>query len=223
MATPANYATLIAQIDAIVNTYALTLTEVSGGKPSNALSLMELIELRYMLFEAGSGGSGGTSDASAANQTSVQALAGDDAVKATAIQGITGGKPVPISGTGLGLASESGFLTLRSTALTNTAIAIKSSAGSLMGWNFINANTVAVYVKFYEVAAASVAIGTTPVKLTLAIPAGSATNPAIFLVSPDLVPFEVFASAMSFACVTGLADNSITAPTTPIHASVRYK
>lgn len=45
---------------------------------------------------AGAGG-GGTGDASAANQTSVQAIAGSDASKAVAIQGITGGKPIPVT------------------------------------------------------------------------------------------------------------------------------
>lgn len=121
------------------------------------------------------------------------------------------------------LASESGFLTARSTALTNTAVAIKASAGSLMGWNFINVNTVAVYIKFYDVAAASVTVGTSSVKATIAVPAGSASNPAVNMFSPDLVPFEVFSTAMSFACVTELVDNSSTAPTIPIYASVRYK
>ena len=42
------------------------------------------------------GGTGG--DASAANQTAVQANAGSDASKAVAVQGITGGKSVPVSG-----------------------------------------------------------------------------------------------------------------------------
>jgi hypothetical protein len=46
---------------------------------------------------SGGGGSGG--DASAANQTAVQANPGSDATKATAVQGVTGGKAVPVSGT----------------------------------------------------------------------------------------------------------------------------
>ena len=44
------------------------------------------------------GGGGGGGDASAANQTSVQAVAGADATNANAVQGITGGKPIPVSG-----------------------------------------------------------------------------------------------------------------------------
>lgn len=59
MTVPANYATLVAEIDAVIDDYTLTLQEVTGGltvKPS----LDRLIDLRYKLFEAGgSGGSGG--------------------------------------------------------------------------------------------------------------------------------------------------------------------
>lgn len=45
----------------------------------------------------GNGGAGG-GDASAANQTSVQAVAGSDASKAMAVQGVTGGKPIGVTG-----------------------------------------------------------------------------------------------------------------------------
>ena len=55
MAVPANYATLIAEIDAIVDDFNLSIFQVFGGKPSNLVSLMQLIDLRYKLFEAGGG------------------------------------------------------------------------------------------------------------------------------------------------------------------------
>lgn len=47
------------------------------------------------------GASSGGGDASAANQTAVQATAGSDASKATAVQGITGGKAVATSSSNL--------------------------------------------------------------------------------------------------------------------------
>ena len=129
----------------------------------------------------------------------------------------------PASNATFTLSAESGFLTVRTQALTSTAQTIKTSNGSVMGWNFINVNSSAVYVKFYNALIANVTVGTTTPVLTVAVPAGSATNPGINMVTPDLVPFEVFSTAISFACVTGLADNSNTAPATAIHASVRYK
>lgn len=47
----------------------------------------------------GTGGGGGGGDASAANQLLPLAVPGSDAARATAVQGVTGGKPVPVSGT----------------------------------------------------------------------------------------------------------------------------
>jgi hypothetical protein len=129
----------------------------------------------------------------------------------------------PASNATFTLTAESGYLTVQTQALTSTAQTIKTSSGSVMGWNFINVNSMAVYVKFYNALIANVTVGTTTPILTVAVPAGSATNPGINMVTPDLVPFEVFSTAISFACVTGLADNSNTAPATAIHASVRYK
>jgi hypothetical protein len=121
------------------------------------------------------------------------------------------------------LASEAGFLCYRNTALSSTPQSIKSSAGGVMGWNFININTVPVYVKFFNITAGSVVVGTSPITLTILVPPSDGITPGLFLLEPGLVPFEVFSTAISIACVTGLADNSTTAPTTPIHISVRYK
>lgn len=127
------------------------------------------------------------------------------------------GNPVPVT-----LLAESGYLTYRNTALTNTAVQVKASGGSVMGWNFINVNSVAVYVKFFNLAS-NVTVGTSPVFLTQAVPGGSSSNPGINFLEAGLIPQEVFSAGISIACVTGLADNSNTAPTTPIHTSVKYK
>lgn len=122
-----------------------------------------------------------------------------------------------------GMISELGYLSYRNTALTNTPLAVKTSPGFVMGWNFINVNTATVYVKFYNSTVANTTIGTTAPLLTIAVPGGSASIPGVNFQECGLIPQEVFSTAVSIACVTGLADNSTTAPTTSIHASVRYK
>lgn len=185
--------------------------------------------------------SGGGSDATAANQvignnylltisTSTATIGLDTTAIRAQLPASLGAKTAanslsvtPASNATFTLTAESGFLTVRTQTLTSTAQTIKTSSGSVMGWNFINVNTSAVYVKFYNALIADVTVGGTTPVLTVAVPAGSATNPGINMVTPDLVPFEVFNTAISFACVTGLADNSNTAPATAIHASVRYK
>lgn len=63
-----------------------------------------------------------------------------------------------------------------STALTNTAQAIKASAGQLFGWYIYNPNSSAVYVSLYNTAAASVTVGTTNPQNSFCIPATSAAN-----------------------------------------------
>ena len=113
---------------------------------------------------------------------------------------------------------ESGFLNFRNTALTNTAIQVKATAGQTRGWNLINLNTVAVYVKLYDALAVNVVIGTTAVVRILVIPSGS-----VFFLEAQPVAQDDFATAISIACVTDIADSNTTAPTIPIYAAVRYK
>ncbi|OBQ29032.1 MAG: hypothetical protein AN483_12890 [Aphanizomenon flos-aquae MDT14a] len=132
---------------------------------------------------------------------------------------------IPISVNGripVDLAAESGYLTSRNPTLTNTAVQVKASDGLVMGWNFINTNSVTVYVKFYNLAT-NVTVGISPVLLTQAVPGGSASNPGINFLEASLIPQEVFSTGISIACVTGLADSSTIAPITPIYAEVRYK
>lgn len=117
----------------------------------------------------------------------------------------------------LTLAAESGYPMYRNPALTNTAVQVKASGGSVMGWNFINPNSVDVYVNFFNLAS-NVTVGTSPVLFKQFVPARG-----VNFLEVGLIPQEVFSVGISIACVTGLADNSNTAPVTPIHASVRYK
>ena len=111
----------------------------------------------------------------------------------------------------------------RNTALSSTKQEIKATAGDIYGWNFINPNTVDTYIKIYDAPAASVTVGTTTPILTMCIPAAvSSTVAGVFYQDVGAVPQEICTSGITIAAVTGLADNSTTAPTTPIHCSVRY-
>ena len=101
-----------------------------------------------------------------------------------------------------------------STALTNSAQAIKASAGKLGGWYIYNPNATAIYVPIYNVAAGSVTVGTTNPQIVLCIPATSGAN----------VEFSrgiAFSTAISAAATTTGGGN--TAPTTPLEANFFYK
>jgi len=64
-------------------------------------------------------------DANAANQTAVQAVAGADASKAIAVQGITGGKPIPVTMSGGGDASAANQTAVQVTIASPTVAPTK--------------------------------------------------------------------------------------------------
>lgn len=100
------------------------------------------------------------------------------------------------------------------TALTATAQVVKGSAGQVYGWYIYNPNTTVAYVMIYNIAAASVTVGTSTPILVIAVPAGGGTN----------ISFEMgipFATAISIAAATTGGGN--TAPTTALEAMVFYK
>ena len=101
-----------------------------------------------------------------------------------------------------------------STALTGTAQVIKASAGTFGGYYIYNPNAAAIYVHIYNVAAASVTVGTTNPQLTFCIPATAAAN-------IEIANGVNFATAMSCAATTTGGGN--TAPTTALEAVFYYK
>jgi hypothetical protein len=110
---------------------------------------------------------------------------------------------------------------LRTTALTNTPLAIKGAAGNLYGMNVINPNATPVYLKFYNVAAGSVVVGTGIID-TIIVPAADGTNPGSIILTPEVVALYFFSTAISVAAVTGIADADNTAPSTALTAKFIY-
>lgn len=100
------------------------------------------------------------------------------------------------------------------TALTNSAQVIKGSAGTFGGYYYYNPNASAAYINVYNVAAASVTVGTTTPKLTYAIPAGAAAN-------VEISNGISFSTAMSISATTTGGGN--TAPATALEVMVYYK
>ena len=101
-----------------------------------------------------------------------------------------------------------------STILQATAQAIKASAGQIYSYYAYNPEAAVTFVHFYDVAAASVTVGTTNPLFTLAIPAGAAANLAL----PNGI---VFGTAISCAATTTAGGN--TAPATGVSLVAWYK
>lgn len=100
------------------------------------------------------------------------------------------------------------------TALTATAQVIKASAGKFGGYYIYNPNSAATYVFIYNIAAASVTVGTSTALLVFCIPATSGANLELLAGIP-------FGTAMSIAAATTGGGN--TAPTTALEAMIFYK
>lgn len=99
------------------------------------------------------------------------------------------------------------------TALTNGAQVIKASAGQIYGWYFHNPNTTTVYILVYNIAAASVTVGTSTAQLVFAVGAGQTAN---ILAANGIT----FTTAMSAAAATTGGGN--TAPTTALEVMFFY-
>lgn len=101
------------------------------------------------------------------------------------------------------------------TALTNSAQAIKASAGQLYGWYIYNPNSSAQFVQLYNTAAASVTVGTTSPLFMLTIPATSAAN-------VEFTNGITFSNA-GWSCAATSTAGGNGAPTTALDAVFFYK
>lgn len=110
-----------------------------------------------------------------------------------------------------------GLSHFRNAAVSNTAVAIKASAGKLHGYNLYNPNASLVYVHFYNVAAASVTVGTTTPIRSVALP--STANGTI-AVEREFSLGIAFSTAISVACSTTATGG--TAPGTAVVVNAEY-
>ena len=104
-----------------------------------------------------------------------------------------GGEIAPITGT------TGGATPFRNAAVTNTAVAVKASAGKVWWYNIHNPGVALAYLHFYDVAAASVTVGVTVPTLSLALP--SIATASVALDAANAVGIQ-FSTAISVAATT---------------------
>lgn len=110
--------------------------------------------------------------------------------------------------------TATGWTPYSNTALSNAKQSVKSSAGTLGGYMVFNPNAATSYIQVFDLASASVTVGTTTPTYTIAIPAGSMAN----------IEFGngiLHSSAIVIAATT-TATNS-TAPSTALNVTILYK
>lgn len=73
-------------------------------------------------------------------------------------------------------AATGGWSANSQTALTNTKVAVKASAGTFGGYMAYNPNAAVAYIQVFDVASASVTLGTTTPTYVIALPPAAAAN-----------------------------------------------
>jgi hypothetical protein len=101
--------------------------------------------------------------------------------------------------------APAGYTVYRNIDMQSTGVNIKNTAGRVHGWYIANNASSIRYVKLYNKATAPTVGTDTPV-MTIPIPANAAAN----------IEFQTgiaFSLGVGIGAVTGIADNSTTAPT----------
>lgn len=127
---------------------------------------------------------------------------------------VTSSNPLPVT-LSVGTTPSFTLSSVRNVGLTNASSAVKATAGIVYGWNFINTNATAVYVKLYNIVTA--VVGTTVPARVILVPGTSAA----FVANSATIQHN-FSTAISMACVTGIGDADATAPAIAIMAEVYY-
>jgi hypothetical protein len=98
-----------------------------------------------------------------------------------------------------------GSLVYRNLDLDEADAAVSSTSATLYGWHLFNSAGSTRFFKFYNSTVANTNVGTSTPVLTIPIPAGAAAN----VYFPQGIRFS---TAITVACVTGVADSSTGAP-----------
>ena len=115
-----------------------------------------------------------------------------------------------IGNVGVGVRTTGGTTIFRSLDLDETEEDVKTSAGQIYWIHAINLAATKRYLKVYNLAAASVVVGTTTPVLTFVLPTQGDTNGAGFTLS--MANGIAFDTAICVAATTGLADSDTGAP-----------
>lgn len=118
---------------------------------------------------------------------------------------------------GLAPRTSGGLTPYKALDIDETDEMIKGSAGQVFGWYLYNAAASARFLKFYDATDTTVVVGTTAPAFTIPLPAGAAAN-------VEFTNGIAFATAITIAATTGLADNDTGAPATnDVVGTILYK
>ena len=109
--------------------------------------------------------------------------------------------------------------TLLDTDGDNTAQSVVAKAGQIHYIHVVNPNSVDTYLQLFDVAAASVTVGTTTPKLSFLVPAGNGTDSGGFTENFGEFPIH-FENFVTYACTTTATGSGD--PTTGLTVNIMY-
>jgi hypothetical protein len=118
--------------------------------------------------------------------------------------------------------TQGGCTVIRKVDLDETPAVVKAARGQLYGFYCVNRTTIPQYLRFYNIAAASVTVGTSTIHVgPIEIPANASDHTALIINFPVGIEFD---TAMSWAVTAAFADNDTTAPAAnAVHANAFIK
>lgn len=189
----------------------------SNGDPK-AISGDDISGVLVQRLKMQHGADGSATDVSAGNPLPVDVLASAPLIAALTdlhddltdvLAALAGEVPIgdnPIGSVGFDPSLSAVASIFRSLDLDESEEEVKATAGRLLGYYFANLHATAWrYLKFYNATAASVTVGTTAPVLTLPLPPNQAGH-------LSLAHVPAFATAITVAATTGLADADTGAP-----------
>jgi hypothetical protein len=151
----------------------------------------------------------------AAKWTIIRGAYATEPIPAIQTHAITGSVTVTTTTVG-GSATVVGQTLFRDVAVSNTDVAVKTSAGRVYSWNFKNPHaTDTAWVHFYNALIANVTVGTTVPVWSVEVPAGTSKDMAF------TIPMT-FATAITIAATTSADHTVSTAPSTALIAFIGY-
>ena len=200
---------------------AVTLgTQVAGSSIPVALPTATITSLQQPTLQSGS--TTAVTQATAANLNATVSIASAQTLATvttvSAVTSITNALPAGTNAIGFvsenASASSTGWSVNYQTALSNTKTAIKTSAGLMAGWHLYNNNTAVTYIQVWNLATASVTVGSTAPTWIIVIPAGGWED-----FTPTM-PGIAMNTAITVAATTSASNN--TAPTNAIVGNFWY-
>lgn len=211
--------TAVAATAALQTTGNTSLATIATNSANHATSALQTTGNTSLATIATNSATQATASLQTTGNTSLATIATNTPAKGAAV--ITGSTPVNIASdqvvpTSSSAASTGGTSTYFNTGLSNSVTHAVNAACSLYGYNFYNANSVPIFVQFFDTTG-SITPGVTTPKMSIYLPANGGAIDTVFAGEAKIA----FGTGLTVIATTG-ATNGVT-PAIGILVNIFYK